>query len=169
MTGLQIARAAGATTIITSSSDDKLKLAKDKFGADHGINYKTTPDWAEEALKITNGHGVDYILENGGSGTIAQSLKAIAMGGNISVIGFLSAAKQENMPDVAGLALSRGAVVRGITVSSTQLLEEAVRFFAQRKISMPVEKTFGFTEKEVKDAYKFMLSGGHVGKICINL
>ena len=73
-----LARAAGATTIITSSSDDKLKTVKQKFGAHHCINYKKTPDWAEEVLKITRGKGADYVLENGGSGTIAQSMKACA-------------------------------------------------------------------------------------------
>lgn len=167
MTALQIAKNAGATTIVTSSSDSKLKLVKDKFGADHVINYKTT-DWAEEARKITGDHGVDYIIENGGSGTIKQSLHAIAMGGIISVVGFLSAAAQEDMPDVAGLALSKGAVVRGITVGSTQLLEEAVRFFGARKIGIPVDKVFGSSHEEVIKAFEYLTSGAHIGKVCID-
>lgn len=49
--GLQLAVASGATVIVTSSSDEKLKIAK-SLGATHTINYKTTPDWDEEALKI---------------------------------------------------------------------------------------------------------------------
>jgi NADPH:quinone reductase-like Zn-dependent oxidoreductase len=72
ITGLMLARTAGYTTIITSSSDEKLKEVTEKYGADHTINYKTTPNWDEEALKITNGKDVDVILENGGAATIAK-------------------------------------------------------------------------------------------------
>ena len=49
--GLQFAIASGATVIATSSSDDKLKVAA-KLGAKHLINYKTTPNWHEEVLKL---------------------------------------------------------------------------------------------------------------------
>ena len=104
-------KAAGARTIITSASDDKLAFVQKRYGADHVINYKTTPSWAAEAKKLTGGEGVDHIFENGGSGTIAQSLDSIKMEGTISVIGFLTAAKHEDMPDVAGLALSKGMLI----------------------------------------------------------
>ena len=86
--GLQLAVASGATVIATSSSDKKLEIAK-KLGARHLINYKTTPDWEEEVLKITNGRGVDHILEVGGPGTIIKSAKSMAFGGNLSIIGVL--------------------------------------------------------------------------------
>ncbi|KAE9257628.1 hypothetical protein PF002_g857 [Phytophthora fragariae] len=82
--GLQLAKAAGATTIITSSSDEKLKFVQDKLGADHVINYKTQPNWAVEANKITQGRGVDFILETGGSETIMQRIEAITIGGTIA-------------------------------------------------------------------------------------
>ena len=142
---------------------------KKKYGVDHIINYKTHPKWAEEVQKITQGNGVDYIFDNGGSGTIKQSVEAIAFGGVISVIGFLSAAKQEDMPDVAGLALSKGCVVRGIIVGSKQLLEECVRFVGSHNLDIPVEKTFSFTEEGVKAAYKYLSEGQHTGKICIDI
>lgn len=169
VTGLMLAKEGGARTIITSSSDDKLAYVQKKYGADHTINYKTTPDWAAEAKKITGGEGVDYILENGGSGTIKQSIDCIKMGGSIAVIGFLSAAKQEDMPDVAGLALSKGCIVRGITVGSKQLFEELVQFVVNKGLEPPVEKTFGFSPEEVSAAYEYMQSGSHIGKICISL
>jgi NADPH:quinone reductase-like Zn-dependent oxidoreductase len=168
ITGLILAKAAGARTIITSSSDEKLAVAQKKYGADHIINYKTTPDWATEARKIT-GDGVDYIFENGGSGTIKQSVDCIKMGGIISVIGFLAAAKQEDMPDVAGLALSKGCIVRDITMGSKQLLEELVRFVASKQLYPPVEKVFGFSKEEVNEAYKYLKSGSHIGKVCISI
>ena len=167
ITGLVLAKAAGATTIITSSSDEKLQHVKEKYGVNHVINYKKTPDWAAEAQRITGGRGVDYILENGGSGTIKQSLAAIAYGGIISVIGFLSAAPQDKMPDVATLAISKGAVVRGIMIGSKQLMEEAVQFIGAHNLAIPVEKTFKFGRNEVVEAFDYLASGQHVGKICI--
>ncbi|EHK21566.1 uncharacterized protein TRIVIDRAFT_52718 [Trichoderma virens Gv29-8] len=169
ITGLVLAKAAGAKTIITSSSDEKLSYVRRKYGADHTINYITHPEWAKEVQIITQGNGVDYIFENGGSGTIKQSVDSISYGGVVSIIGFLSAAKQEEMPDVAALALSKGCVIRGITVGSKQLLEECVRFVGSHSLDIPVEKTFPFTEEGVKAAYKYLSAGQHIGKICIDV
>lgn len=136
---------------------------------DYTINYKKTPDWAAEAKRITGGTGVDYILENGGSGTIKQSIDAIKFGGIISVIGFLSQASQDEMPDVAGLALSKACVVRGIIIGSKQLLEEVVRFVGNHDLRIPVEKTFDFSKEGVIQALEYMTSGSHIGKVCINI
>ncbi|KAI9932606.1 hypothetical protein ASPWEDRAFT_166260 [Aspergillus wentii DTO 134E9] len=155
---LVLAKAAGARTIVTSS-DSKLEYVKSKYGVDHIINYKRTPDWAAEANRLTSGLGVDYILENGGSGTIKQSLSAIAYGGVISVIGFLSSATQKKMPDVAGLALSTGAVVRGIMIRSKQMLKNVVRFIGVRELDVPVEKSFRFERDEVVKAFDYWLVG----------
>lgn len=168
ITGLILAKAAGATTIITSSSDEKLDFVKSKFGADYGVNYKKHPEWSKEVLRFAK-EGVDYVLENGGSGTIAESLNAVRMGGNISVIGFLSQAEQLKMPDIAALALAKGAVVRGITVGSTEQLEEVARFVASKGLRMPVEKEFSFTQDEVVKAYEFVESGSHIGKVCVRV
>ncbi|KAF2770815.1 hypothetical protein EJ03DRAFT_55860 [Teratosphaeria nubilosa] len=107
---------------------------------DYLTNYKTTPNWAEEANKITEGRGVDFVLEIGGSGSIAQSVEAIAQGGIIAVIGFLSQAQE--MPDVAGLALGKGCIIRGVNVGSKQLTEDMVAFVCGKKLVPPVEKEF---------------------------
>ncbi|KAH6625537.1 hypothetical protein C7974DRAFT_312162 [Boeremia exigua] len=167
ITGLILAKAAGATTIITSSSDDKLAQVQKNYGVDYTINYKTTPDWSKEVLKITKGHGADFILENGGAGTIAQSINAVAYGGNIAVIGFLASCTQERMPDVAALALGKGAVVRGIMVGSKQQLEDVARFVTSKNLNMPVERVFGFSREEVISAFEYLVSGQHIGKVCI--
>lgn len=169
ITGLILAKAAGATTIITSSSDEKLKLVQAKFGVDHVINYKTTPDWAAEVNKITDGRGVDYIFENGGSGTIKQSIASCTRGGIISVIGFLSQARQEDMPDVAGLALAKGCIIRGIQVGSKELLGQLVRFVTSKNLEPPVEKTFGFSYDQVIAAFDYLKQGNHIGKVCIEV
>lgn len=168
MTGLLLAKAAGAITIITSSSDEKLKRAQEEFGADHIINYKTTPKWAEEANRITEANGgVDIIFENGGSGTIAQSIECIKQGGQIAVIGFLSPA--EEMPDVATLVLGKGCVVRGINVGSKQLTEDMVAFMCSKNLAIPIEKTFKFEKEQIIEAYKELEKAEHVGKIAIEI
>ncbi|OQE43079.1 hypothetical protein PENCOP_c003G05951 [Penicillium coprophilum] len=84
MFGLQIARAAGAVTIITSSSDEKPAKAKE-LGATHGINYRTS-DWAAEVKSITHGRGADHILEVGGIETLSQSFRALAWNGFIPLV-----------------------------------------------------------------------------------
>lgn len=169
MTGLMLARAAGAVTIVTSSSDEKLEFVKTKYGADHVINYNSTPDWASEANRITDGHGVDFIFENGGAGTIAQSVNCIARGGIISAIGFLAPVSNDNGSHLAGLALYKGCVIRGIAVGSKQLLGELVRFVVNKELVPPVEKTFGFSLGEVRAAYNYLKSGNHIGKVCVVL
>lgn len=167
ITGLIFAKAAGAVTIVTSSSDAKLEYVKKEFGADYTVNYKTHPEWSKEVLRLTNGVGVDYVFENGGSGTIAESINSVKMGGNVSVIGFLSQAKE--MPDVASLALAKGAVVRGINVGSTQILQEVVRFVSSKGLRMPVGKEFEFSEEKVIEAFEYLTSGSHIGKVCIKV
>lgn len=169
ITGLMLAKAAGAVTIITSSSDEKLRYVQKAYGADHVINYKTHPDWSKEVLRLTDGRGADIILENGGAGTIAQSISAVAFGGIVAVIGFLAACPQDQMPDVASLALSKGAVVRGIIIGSKQQLEDMTRFVTAKGLAVPVEKEFGFSREEVVAAYGLLGSGQHVGKICIKV
>ena len=93
---IQLAAAAGARVIATSSTDKKLKAAK-SMGATDLINYNATPEWADEVLKLTGGKGVDLVVEVGGAATIEQSLKATRQGGTIVVIGILTASKQMDL------------------------------------------------------------------------
>jgi NADPH:quinone reductase-like Zn-dependent oxidoreductase len=83
------AAALGAKVIATSSSDEKLQIVK-KLGASEVINYKTTPNWADEVLRFTDGKGADLICEVGGNGTIEQSIKALKVGGIACLVGFLT-------------------------------------------------------------------------------
>ena len=87
---LQLARLMGARVIATSSRDEKLARVRE-LGASDGINYKTTPDWDKQVGPLTNGVGVDHIVEVGGAGTLARSFKAVRKGGHISLIGVLPA------------------------------------------------------------------------------
>ena len=88
---LQFARAAGARVIATSSSDDKLARAR-ALGATDTVNYRQHPEWQDEVLRLTNGRGVDTVVEVGGPGTLPRSVDATRLGGNISLIGVLTGA-----------------------------------------------------------------------------
>jgi NADPH:quinone reductase-like Zn-dependent oxidoreductase len=78
LSAIQFAKAAGATVIATTSSDEKGRRLS-QMGADVVLNYRTDKNWGETAKKLSpNQTGVDHILEVGGPGTMAQSLKGTA-------------------------------------------------------------------------------------------
>ena len=87
---LQFAVMHGARVIITSSSDEKLARARD-LGAWRTVNYRDTPDWDAAVLDLTDGFGVDRVVELGGGGTLQRSLEAVRIGGTVSLIGVLTA------------------------------------------------------------------------------
>ncbi|EIW56484.1 NAD-P-binding protein [Trametes versicolor FP-101664 SS1] len=162
--GLQLAVASGATVIATSSSDEKLKIAK-SLGAAYTINYKTTPNWDEEALKITNGRGVDHVLEVGGPGTLMKSVNAVRYGGTISVIGFV--AGQADVSELPIKVLSKGAIVRGILIGSRTQFEDMNRLITAVKLKPVVDKVFAF--EDLRKAYEYQDSQQHVGKVVVKV
>ncbi|RDH35039.1 hypothetical protein BDQ94DRAFT_177165 [Aspergillus welwitschiae] len=166
--GLQIAKALGAIVIITSSSDEKLEKAK-ALGADYTINYRTTPDWDQEVLRITNGKGVDVILETGGARTLRKSFECIAFGGLINCIGYLSGKVDdpEDRINVNLLALRRTVTLQGIINGPRDRFEEMVGFYEEKGIKPVVSKVFGFEEAD--QAFRFLESGGHFGKVVIEV
>ena len=161
--GLQLVRMMGIQVIITSSSDDKLARAK-ALGANHGINYKTTPDWEKAVLGLTGGRGVDHVVEVGGAATLARSFGAIRVGGKITMIGGLSGPATEINP---GLIFARRANVQGISVGSMQMFEAMSRAIAASGIKPVIDKVFPFDEAQA--AYRHMASGAHFGKIVIRV
>jgi len=86
---LQFAKAAGARVVATSSSDEKLEKLK-RLGADAVIDYKAVPDWGQKAKDLTDGRGVDHVIEVGGPDTLTQSITACRTGGHIALIGVLT-------------------------------------------------------------------------------
>jgi len=165
---LQFAKAGGAKVIATTSSEKKAQLLK-KLGADHVINYKETPNWGEAAKKLTTGGlGVDHVVEVGGVGTIEQSLNAVRIEGVISMIGFLTAQDGvENEPSWAQVLL-RDCIVRGVIVGSRVLHEEMNRAIETYDIKPAVDEKL-FKLEDLKDAYKYLWSQKHVGKVCIQI
>lgn len=85
---MQIAAATGATVVATSSSDEKLEIAR-KLGATHLINYRKVPDWASKVIEVTDGKGVDLVVDVVGAEDIEQTLKCTAFGGIINSVGLL--------------------------------------------------------------------------------
>lgn len=158
---LQFAKAAGLRTIVTSSSDEKLARAK-ALGAAETINYRSTPDWEQEARRLTAGVGVDRIIEVGGSGTMPRSLRAIRTHGVISLIGVLSGGESTVSP--TGI-LMNSVRLHGIYVGSRAMFERMNRAIEQHAIRPVAGKIFPWTE--IREALRYMESQQHFGKICL--
>ena len=160
---LQFAQLMGATVIITSSSDAKLERAK-QMGAAVGINYKTTPNWEETVWSLTDGRGVDHVVEVGGSNTLSQSLRAVRYGGKIALIGVLTG----TAGDVKTSAILHKHVrVQGIYVGSRDLFESMNRAIALHKMQPVVDRVFPFAA--AKEAMQYLESGAHFGKVVITI
>jgi len=158
---LQFAKAMGANVIATSSNDEKLTRAK-KLGADHLINYRTTPDWGKKALELTNGRGVDVVVEVGGEKTLSQSLMAARVGGAVVVIGVLSGFS-ENLP--IPILFSKNLRMIGISVGSRAEFEAMTAAMDKWKLKPVVDKVYPLAD--VPAALEHMQSGAHFGKICV--
>jgi len=161
--GLQIATAAGARVIVTSSSDEKLARAK-SLGAWETVNYATHPDWEEEVLRLTDGEGVHHLLETGGQGTFDRSLKAIGAGGAIAQIGGLAGwGPQSNILRLQMI----NASINGINVGSAVHLDALAKFVSDHAITPVVDRVYDF--EEASAAYADLPTGKHFGKLVIRL
>ena len=159
--GLQIAKLHGARAIITSSSDEKLARAT-ALGADAAINYRTTPDWEKRVLELTGGRGADHILEVGGAGTFAKSLRATRVGGHVALIGVLAGVASElRVTDI----LMKSLRVTGIYVGSRAMFESLNRAVTQHHLKPVIDRVFPFAE--ARAAYEHLQSGTHFGKVVI--
>ena len=158
---LQFGKLNGARVVITSSSDAKLARARE-LGADILINYKTTPEWGDAARKQAGANGIDHVVEVGGAGTLAQSMRAVRAGGRISVIGVLAGGGGQ----ISLLPLlMRNLTAQGIFVGSKAMSEAMNRAISLHKLRPVVDRSFGFNE--FPDALRHMESGAHFGKVCI--
>jgi NADPH:quinone reductase-like Zn-dependent oxidoreductase len=137
---LQLAVAAGARVIVTSSSDDKLAKAR-ALGASETINYATTPAWEQRARELTGGDGVDLVLDV--SGALAQSVAATRFGGQVSAVGLL--AGQHAKVDIVAM-LQRRIRIQGIATGSTEMLQDLVRALATRRIHPVIDRRYAFTD-----------------------
>jgi NADPH:quinone reductase-like Zn-dependent oxidoreductase len=163
MFAMQLARAAGARVIVTSSSDAKLQRALD-FGATDGVNYKRVPDWDKEVGRLTRGRGVDHVIEIGGAGTLLRSYQAIGFGGKVALIGFL--APPGGDPNPFPLMMKAGSL-HGIGVGSTKMFEDMNAAIDVNRIKPIIDKVFPFDD--APSAFRHLASRDFVGKIVISL
>lgn len=160
---LQLARAVGATVIATTSSSAKAEQLKD-LGAAHVVNYSDDPQWGRSVRALAGGRGVDRVVEVGGPGTIGQSLRAVAVGGEIAAIGFLST----DNPGIDFFALkASGASFRNITVGDRAALLELNRAVAASGLRPVIDRVFDF--EAARDAFGHLESGAHMGQVVIRV
>jgi NADPH:quinone reductase-like Zn-dependent oxidoreductase len=160
---LQLARAVGARAIVTSSSDAKLERCR-ALGAAHTINYRTTPEWGRVARELAGPEGVDHVLDVGGAQTLHESLRAVRPGGTISLIGNLSG-------NVTELSVTRVLMsnirLQGIFVGHRNSFEALCEAVARHGIRPVIDRVFDFGE--AREAFEYLTTQAHFGKVCIRL
>ncbi len=159
---LQIAKHFGARVISTSSSDEKLERVR-RLGADETINYRTREDWDKAVIELTDGRGVDHVVEIGGTGTLSRSVKAVRVGGHIALIGGLDMGGEFNPIPI----FMKGIRVQGIFVGSMEMFEGLNAMIETSEMRPVIDRVFDF--EEVSEALKYMESGSHFGKIVIRI
>ncbi|KAJ7091025.1 NAD-P-binding protein [Mycena epipterygia] len=164
---LQFAVASGATVIALSSSDEKLKQFSN-LGAKHVINYKTTPKWEDEILKLTNGSGVDRVIEVVGNTTLQKSIASLKRAGTISIIGAVGGAV-DVPPDIILSSIVKSMTIRGIWAGSVKQFKDMNKLMAANpEVTRPIiDKIFPF--EEAKAAYAYLQAGPGVGKVVIKI
>ena len=167
---LQIAAAAGATVVSTTSSKAKADRLK-ALGAHHTINYRDDPNWANTARQLTpEGAGFDFVIEVGGASTLKHSVAATKMEGLLAVVGIVGGAQTEEdareVPSLLQTWLSC-ITVRGIAVGSRAQLEDLIAFVESSGLK-PVVEDRAFGLREVKEAYKLLSEQRNFGKVVVD-
>jgi NADPH:quinone reductase-like Zn-dependent oxidoreductase len=154
----------GARVVITSSDDRKLERAQ-SLGADHTVNYKTHPQWSEQVWKWSEGRGVDHVVEVGGPGTLEQSMRSVAGSGHIALIGVLTGfgAPQTSLFPL----LARNVTLNGIYVGPRDEFMRMNQFFEDHEVVPVIDRVFSMDE--VPDAFAYLASGQHFGKVVIQV
>jgi NADPH:quinone reductase-like Zn-dependent oxidoreductase len=160
---LQLAKAAGARVVITSSSEAKRRRALE-LGADQVIDYRADPNWGKTAKEWSGGRGVDVVVEVGGPGTFDQSTAALRYGGTMSILGVLTGTKGE----VNTYAIFHRALrIAGVYVGSVEMLERFGRALSASKLRPVIDRVFDF--EDAPAAYRHLASGAHFGKVVIRV
>lgn len=163
MFALQFTKLFGASGIVTSSSDEKLERAQ-ALGARCTINYRKTPEWNSLVLEATGGRGVDHVIDIGGADTLSRSLRSIAVGGCVNLIGYLGG--QQIALDALPI-LHKAATVRGIPVGSREACMAMMRALDSGKVRPLIDRVFSWDE--VDAAFRHFKSGSYMGKVVIEV
>ncbi|MCL4671939.1 MAG: NAD(P)-dependent alcohol dehydrogenase [Sphingomonadaceae bacterium] len=160
---LQLAKAAGATVIATSSAEEKLERLRG-LGADHLINYKENPAWGMKVLELTGGKGVDCVVEIGGAGTLDQSMLATRVGGHVALIGVLAGFAG---PVQTALLMAKNLRVQGLTVGSRAQQLDMIRAIEANGIRPVISDHFPL--ERLADAFRHQEANRHFGKIVVDI
>ena len=160
---LQLAKAAGARVIATTSSDDKAAQLR-ALGADEVINHRTTPDWPAQVRALTGGAGADLTINTVGGDTLEQSLRALQLGG---FMGFVGVVKGQEATFNVPQAFSQFATLKGYSVGSRRMLEDYGRALEINRIHPVIDRTFPLAQ--TLEALRYLESAAHVGKVVITL
>ncbi|QRW22571.1 Zinc-binding dehydrogenase [Rhizoctonia solani] len=166
--GAQFAKAAGARVIATTSSQEKAQKYKE-LGVSHVINYRETPNWAEEVKKVTDGQGVDQVLETSGQGTLMEAIRSLKAKGVVHLIG----GSTEEAPTTAyrdltlGL-MSSGGKLNGVTPGGKDVAQRLDSFMTQHKLK-PLLDSRVFAWEEADKAFEYLERGAHFGKVVIRV
>ncbi|KAM0323348.1 hypothetical protein ACHAQA_008941 [Verticillium albo-atrum] len=170
MFALMLCIAKGWKVIVTSSSDEKLEAIQ-RLGLDvHGINYKTTLSQKEDVLRITDGKGVDVVINNTGPSSIPDEIDFLRQrGGTISLVGFLDGYGRGWEPSALLGLMGKTAKIQGIATGSKLEYESMNRFIEETQMSLTpiIDKIFPFEESEA--AFNYLYSGKHSGKVVIKI
>ena len=159
---LQFAKLFGARVIATTSSEEKAQRLK-ALGADEVVNYHTTPDWDVAVRELTNGRGVDCVVEVGGAGTLEKSIKSTTIEGQISMVGSL--AKDKSTIDIDVIS-STVVTLRRIAVGSRAQFLAMNRAITLNKLKPVIDRVFPFDD--ARAAYHYYEDGQHFGKVIIS-
>ena len=166
---VQFAKAVGARVIATTSSKEKGKILE-KLGADHIINYREIPDWGSEAKRLTGGIGVDIVVDVAGPATLKQSAASVKLDGTVVTMGIVGG--QDEKSEVPSLldAWINLWTVRGIWVGSRLQMEDMCRAIEANPDKLrPVVDPKIFKLENLNEAYEYLSSGKHQGKVCIEI
>lgn len=162
----QIAAAAGATVIATSSSDNKLEVAK-KLGAKHLINYRNGPDWSAEVLKATEGKGVDIVVDVVGPSSIVQTLQATRFGGAVVSVGMLSENPGLEVNIMPGILYGAKTLVGQLGAGSKEVAEGLGRFMEKHQLHPQIAQVFEFEQAD--EALEALVNLTAPGKVVVRV
>ncbi len=159
---IAFAKLCSVKSIVVSSKEERFDDLK-RLGATHCLNYKTNPKWDDDVLEITNGIGVDHVIELGGANTLEKSVKVTKLNGTISLIGVLAGIGSFNPISV----LMKAIKIQGIFVGHKQMFERMNKAIELNNV-IPVidDKLFNFNN--VPKAYEYFEQGQHFGKVVIS-
>jgi len=158
---MQFAHLHGARVIVTSSSDEKLERAR-ALGAAEGINYRTTPDWPSRVRDLTGGRGADLVVDSAGS--LREAIDAVRIGGTIAFIGLLTGMTADI--DLVAL-MGKSARIQAVDVGSRAMFESMNRAIEAGGVRPVIDRVFAFDQ--ARDAFRYLASRAHFGKVCVTL